>query len=325
MSFQSLCFLTVGFFVSSLLQAQELAKPFTKELTIITENDNYNFTLRDRYYTNGFFIRFNWLAKKENKSNTLKTIHRAEAGQMIFNSYYNRRSAEQVLTTMDRPYAGWLYASYGQTKIFSNQRVLKYDGMIGVVGPAALGKEVQTGYHRAIRLYKIYGWDYQLKNETGFNASIQYYHPLVKKKPGRQLALHAVGRAMLGNTFTNASAGLLLKIGRSNKEENNAYWSGSLGQQQEKSIHNTEAFFFLEPVFMAQAYNATVQGALFRSDKGLYVSPLNPFLYIIKGGAMISGQRAAFSITYTLKQKEAKSMIDKMEIFGAFAVSYRFR
>ena len=244
---------------------------------------------------------------------------------MIFNPYYNRRSVDTVLKTMDRPYAGWLYGSYGQTKIFGNDDVLQFDAVVGVVGPGALGKQIQTGYHQFINLYKIYGWDYQLLNEVGINASVQYYRSLMKKKSDQHFSLHAVGRAMLGNTFTNASAGVLLKAGNKEKEENTSYWSGRLGQSYEKSNHHTEAFVFLEPVLMAQAYNATVQGGLLRSNKGPYISPLNPFIYIVKTGAVISGRKAAFTITYTFKQNEAKSMIKKMEVFGAFGIALRFR
>ena len=311
--------------ITTFLHGQDTSSAYTKELSIITENDNYNLTLKDRYYSNGFFIRFNWLAKKAPNERVLKTIHRTEAGQMIFNPYYNRRSVDTVLKRMDRPYAGWLYASYGQTKIFNNRDVLQFDAVVGVVGPAALGKQIQTGYHKFIGLYNIYGWDYQLLNEVGINASVQYYRSLIKKNDDRHFSLHAVGRAMLGNTFTNASAGLLLKAGNKEREEHTSYWSGRLGQPHEKTMHRTEAFVFLEPVLMAQAYNATVQGGLLRSNKGPYVSPLNPFIYIIKTGAVISGRRAAFTITYTFKQKEATSMIKKMEVFGAFGIALRFR
>lgn len=313
----------VLFFTTAFLYGQDSSSPYSKELSIITENDNYNFTLKDRYYSNGFFIRFNWLAKQKLNERVLKTIHRTEAGQMIFNSYYNRRSSDTVRKTMDRPFAGWLYASYGQTKIFSNRDVLQFDAVFGVVGPAALGKQIQKAYHKFINLYNIYGWEYQLLNEVGINASVQYYRSLIKND--QHFSLHAVGKAMLGNTFTNASAGLLLKAGNKEREEHTSYWSGRLGEPHEKSNHHTEAFVFLEPVLMAQAYNATVQGGLFRSNKGPYVSPLNPFIYIIKTGAVISGRKASFTITYTFKQKEATSMIKKMEVFGAFGIALRFR
>lgn len=325
MSYKFFLFFPVAFFVCIWLHAQDSSRAYRKEISIITENDNYNFTLHDRYYSNGFFIRYNWLSKKQRAENVLKIINRVEAGQMIFNSYYNRRSVERVLQTMDRPYAGWLYGSLGQTKIFSNKDILKYDAIVGILGPAALGKQIQTGYHRLLMLYSIYGWEYQVKNEIGLNASVQYYRSLIKNKPGQPFAVHAVAKAMLGNTFTNASAGMLIKFGNTEQEENNSYWGGRLGQPKKTSIHKLEAFLFLEPTLMVQAYNATVQGGLLRSDKGLYVSELHPFNYVIKGGAVISGRQSGLSITYTLKQKEAKSMIDKMEVYGAFGVYYRFR
>lgn len=325
MSYKFFLFFPVAFFVCIWLHAQDSSRAYSKEISIITENDNYNFTLHDRYYSNGFFIRYNWLSKKQRAENILKVINRVEAGQMIFNSYYNRRSVERVLQTMDRPYAGWLYGSLGQTKIFSNKDILKYDAIVGILGPAALGKQIQTGYHRLLMLYNIYGWEYQVKNEIGLNASVQYYRSLIKNKPGQPFAVHAVAKAMLGNSFTNASAGMLIKFGNTEQEENNSYWGGRLGQPKKTSIHKLEAFLFLEPTLMLQAYNATVQGGLLRSDKGLYVSELHPFNYVIKGGAVISGRQSGLSITYTLKQKEAKSMIDKMEVYGAFGVYYRFR
>lgn len=304
--------------------AQKETAVVSKEISVITENDNYNFTEHDRYYTNGLFIRFNWLQKTNANNRIAKTINRAEAGQMIYNSYFNRHSNAEVLTTLDRPYAGWLYASFGKTKVYNNNDVLLYDATLGILGPAALGEQVQTGYHKLMRLYNVYGWDFQLKNEVCVNASIQYYHSLLNKDV-HNVSLHAVGKASLGNTFTNASAGLLLKFGRLKKETESTYWDGNLGATDNTLKNKCESVFFLEPLLTAQAYNSTVQGGMFREDKGYYVSPLHPLIYVIRGGAVISWKKTAFSIVYTVKQREARSMIDKAEVYGAFGLSFRFR
>lgn len=90
MSIKAIFIFCLFLFTSALLYAQD-SSVYNKELSIITENDNYNFTLKDRYYSNGFFIRFNWLSNNPANDRVLKTIHRTEAGQMIFNPYYNRR------------------------------------------------------------------------------------------------------------------------------------------------------------------------------------------------------------------------------------------
>ncbi|MEJ8817438.1 lipid A deacylase LpxR family protein [Lacibacter sp. H407] len=304
-------------------KAQDSTAVFTKELTFITENDNYNFTKQDRYYSNGIFLRYQWLGKQTASSKLAAKLHRIEAGHMIYNPHLNRRSLEQVLEQQDRPYAGWLYASYGQTNVLNDERVLQFDGAVGILGPAAKGKEVQTNYHNFIGLYKLYGWENQLLNEAGVNASLRFYQPLMEAR--KNMTLHATGKATLGNTFTNASAGVLLKVGKLEAEQYSAYWTSRLGQNKQQQRHQTEFIFFLEPTLMAQAYNATVQGGMFRKDKGNYTSELNPFIYLIKSGIILSNRQTSFSAYYHIKQREAKTMIDPFEVYGAFAFSIRFR
>lgn len=305
------------------VQAQDSNAVYTKEFTFITENDNYNFTKKDRYYSNGIFLRYQWLGKQGASSKLAAKLHRLEAGQMIFNPHLNRRSLEQVLEQQDRPYAGWLYASYGQTNVLKDERVLQFDGTVGILGPAAKGEEVQANYHKLIGLYKLYGWENQLHNEVGVNASLRYYQPLIASS--KTFSLHAAGKATLGNTFTNASAGVLLKLGKLEDEQYSAYWTGRLGQNKQQQRNQTEFIFFLEPMLMVQAYNATVQGGMFRKDKGNYTSELNPFIYLIRSGIILSNRQTSFSAYYHIKQREAKTMIDPFEVYGAFAFSIRFR
>lgn len=304
------------------LTAQKREAVLANEITVISENDNYNFSREDRYYTNGFFIKYSRLAQKKSSA-TNKIIRRFEAGQKIYNPYYNRRNITSVLATMDRPYTAWLYAGYGQTAMNSNGNVWLFDVNAGIVGPSALGKQIQTGYHRLISLYKIYGWEYQLKDEPGINASAGYYH-LLAKNDDQNVTLHAMGAAMLGNTFTNASVGFLLKAGKLENETNTAYWSGNLGSEPSKKFFPEEIIAFLEPVLTYQAYNATVQGGLFITDKGPFVAVLNPLHLVVKGGVMATYKKATYRIAYVVRQREAKSMISGAEVFGSFAISLRF-
>lgn len=319
-SFSFLIILFLSF--ADRLTAQKKETVLTNEITVISENDNYSFSREDRYYTNGLFIKYSRLAQK-NQLNTNKTIRRVEAGQKIYNPHFNRRNIASVLATMDRPYTAWLYAGYGQTTMNSNGNVWLFDLNAGILGQSALGRQIQTGYHRIISLYKIYGWEYQLKDEPGINVSAGYYY-LLAKNEDQNITFHAMGNAMLGNTFTNASVGFLLKAGQLEKETNTAYWSGNLGSEPSKKNFPEEIIVFLEPVLTYQAYNATVQGGLFIKDKGPYVAVLNPLHLVIKGGAMATYKKATFRIAYVVKQREAKSMINGAEVFGSFAISLRF-
>jgi lipid A 3-O-deacylase len=321
--FIKLYLIALVFISAALSVAAQKKEPIVKnEITVVSENDNYNFSKEDRYYTNGFFIKYNKLGKAD-ESKSVKIIHRFEAGQKIYNPHYNRRNVASVLATMDRPYTAWLYAGYGQTKVTTKGNVLLFDINAGILGPAALGKQIQTGYHRIISLYKIYGWEYQLNNEPGINAGIRYYHLLLKNED-QNITIHALTNAMLGNTFTNASAGVLIKAGQLEKEANTSYWGSNLGISQSEKFFPEEIIIFLEPVITYQAYNATVQGGLFIKDKGPFVAPLSPLQFVIKGGAMFTYKKATFNIAYILKQREAKSMLTPAEVFGSFAIGYRF-
>jgi lipid A 3-O-deacylase len=310
------------FFVLIIKAQKQNLKSFQQEITVITDNDNYDFELTDRYYSNGFIIQYN---KAVNKlSNTIdKKILRFEAAHKVYNPYINNQSLQLVVKNMDRPYAGWLYLSGGITQISKKQNVLLYGAAVGIMGPGARGRQIQNGWHKIIGIYETYGWEYQLQNEAGFNLSAEYYHSLVKAKPGKNISLHTLTRATLGNTFTNASAGFLLKTGWLNSENESGYWSGNLGASS-SSFKRNEFIFFLEPALQYQAYNATVQGGLFIKDKGPFTTGINPFVFQTKTGIMLSGNRMGLRWYYTFRTKEGSNM-KQGEHWGSIGATYRFK
>lgn len=314
-------FLLFTLLVLSITSASAQNKVFTKEVTVITDNDNYDFELTDRYYSNGFIIDYNWLSKKTSAT-VSKSINRIEFAHKVYNPIINNYSLDNVLMHMDRPYAGWLSGSYGATKIYNKQHVLQYNATVGIMGPGALGEQIQNGWHKLIGLYKVYGWNRQLKNEFGFNLSAEYYHSLIQSAPQKNISLHAVSKASLGNTFTNVAAGMLLKTGWLNTESESGYWSGNLGASS-KIFRMNEFIFFLEPVLQYQAYNATVQGGLFRSDKGVFTSGIVPLVFQTKTGVMFTGNRFGLRWYYTFRSKEATKM-KKGEHWGSIGATLRF-
>ena len=59
--FVILAFLTLP----GLWAASQQRRHFSKEITIITDNDNYLVQKRDGYYTNGFYLSFQHLPQKQ--------------------------------------------------------------------------------------------------------------------------------------------------------------------------------------------------------------------------------------------------------------------
>lgn len=71
----------------------------------------------------------------------------------------------------DRPWAAFLYGSIGMSTLTDNH-VDDLEVTLGIVGPLALGEQVQKAVHRHITGSPVpQGWDNQLENEPGLILS----------------------------------------------------------------------------------------------------------------------------------------------------------
>ncbi|MEO0816837.1 MAG: lipid A deacylase LpxR family protein [Pseudomonadota bacterium] len=114
----------------------------------------------------------------------------------------------------DRPYAGWL--SVSGTVVASDedtQDALQLN--LGIVGPSAAGKFVQTNWHELINGVEPEGWDSQLKDEPGIELIVQrlqlFDGPDLPFGLKTDYGLHIGGA--LGNVRTYAAAGGMARIG----------------------------------------------------------------------------------------------------------------
>jgi lipid A 3-O-deacylase len=307
--------------ISQLAISQRSYRSFTKEISGITDNDNYLIQKRDGYYTNGFYFSYQQLVKSKH-ARTQKAIMRYELGQMIFNPYkYSITDPEQ----MDRPFAGYLYVKATRSRFFSKGNNLQYGLAAGIMGPGSRAAQVQRSYHNFINIYEVLGWGYQLKNEFGLNLYGQYTHPLsAPPSRNRIIDLHAVARGNLGNTFTNATAGFLFRIGKMEKSSQSVLWNSRLHSETPQYNRKSEFFLFFQPEIMVQAYNATLQGGLFRDEKGPVTAPLQPIVYQQRIGLGYAQGRISIVVADVHRTKEAKSMRRK-ENYGSVQVSYRIK
>lgn len=116
----------------------------------------------------------------------------------------------------DRPYAGFLYASFG----IAADRGDRLDTIaidLGVVGPASQADEVQRLWHEAFGFTEPEGWEYQLENEPGVRLLYErkYRFGYDFNLPIFDLAVDAAPHfgLALGNVDTSAAAGLTVRVG----------------------------------------------------------------------------------------------------------------
>lgn len=120
----------------------------------------------------------------------------------------------EALIPDDRPYAGWLYVG-GSAGFTYGKSLHLFTANVGMVGPSAHGKEVQTEVHSAMRIQKPKGWKNQLHDEPTIQAFYQHRYRAWEFQRGGVTYLSAVPYwgTSLGNVRIDLSAGALALFG----------------------------------------------------------------------------------------------------------------
>jgi hypothetical protein len=201
--------------------------------TLQFENDRIADT--DRHYTTG--MRLGWVSDSKNPGaapqwarDTLDFIYRQvnsqvegriglALGQNIFTP---EDTAARNLLTDDRPYAGWLYGGISAHAeapgSFAGIALDTLDTVeldIGVVGPMALGEEVQNNFHDLIGVSRSNGWDHQLENEPGVMFLFERrWRPEPLRLGAIEADLIPHAGVSLGNVMTLANGGATVRLGQ---------------------------------------------------------------------------------------------------------------
>jgi lipid A 3-O-deacylase len=208
-------------------------------LSLYSENDKY-FAGTDRRYTNGLKISgltanlrsfesphlpgpVRWLAQRLSRF-----VQRDEVPKVGLSLGQNIYTPENTETTApqpgDRPYAAWLYTGVSfhnyrpSINAYGDRRIPRLDILeinLGVVGPWALGRQIQNGFHDLIGVEHAEGWDNQLKNEPGLNLIFERKWRFRTGDLESDWALEVIPHVgfCLGNVNTQANAGLEVRAG----------------------------------------------------------------------------------------------------------------
>jgi hypothetical protein len=346
-------FLSVILFLRPLALATDLATeetPRYKHLfnssafTLVTENDKY-FAGTDRHYTNGLKLSFLGTTRLNESPDFIRRVtkllptlqHDAsrqlyKAGVSLGQNIYTPGNTDTLTPDPnDRPYAGWLYTSLDlQAKSLDGKMLRMVEIAIGVVGPAALGRQAQNGFHDIIGVPHANGWDYQLKSEPGLILSWERRHRLLR------LALNAsedfstdfIGRygLSLGNIRTNIAGGFGARIGWRLPEDFGADLIRPSGGD-ETPASSTSIYFFGSTEVRAIARNIFLDGNTWRDspsvDKRPLVADLNAglvFRFPAHLGS-IRGLQLAYIQNYRTKEFYGQL---KRDVFGSISLTVLF-
>jgi lipid A 3-O-deacylase len=307
--------------------------------TVNVENDRIANT--DRHYSNGF--RLGWVSDAEDGSDIpilrdtlqllypLADVRNGRLGLELGHNIYTPSDTERrTLIQDDRPYAGWLYlsaslnAETGQG--FGEHYTETLDTMaleLGVVGPSALGRQVQNGFHKIINVASNKGWDNQLKDEPGINliGERKWRHRALKLSNFEFDAIPHLG-ATLGNVYTHANGGATVRFGQLLDTDYgpplirpNASGFGALNPSD-----GVAWYLFAGVDGRAVARNTFLDGNTFRDshsvDKKTLVGDFYTGIAIIYGSARIA-------FTHVMRSREFDQQPES-DRFGAISLSVHF-
>ncbi len=228
---------------------------------LVYENDFFAAT--DRYYTQG--LRLEVVAPGLRRLPVAPLLLRPKGmllrhGLVFEDDGYTASDLKRPgIIAGDHPYAGTkqLRAFVTATDPERGRRVVS--GLtLGIIGPAAGGKQIQTFLHRVTGNTIPQGWSNQIRNDLILNYDVGVSQRVARV--GRVMSLNADAGARLGTLNTSATVGATLMLGWLGSR------SGATGDASpalnQPSAPGPALYVYAKPAFSLSGFDATLQGGL---------------------------------------------------------------
>lgn len=295
------------------------------EAGFMSENDSFLGQGSDRYYTNGFFLYYRKAVDPSRFKNQklANLVLGLEFGQKIFNA---QSGAIPSAKYVDRPVAGYLYFSAYKNFLYKNETSIKLTGSLGIVGPASGGEVIQNFIHDTFGFYSLNSWPYQVQNDFQINLNAEVTKLLARSGLAD---LSLTGYTSLGNGFTGAGFGPLIRLGNFNPLYNSVSTQSTASYSHDLPLlHKREFFFYSKPAVHAVLYDATIQGSLFRSHPVANTEEVTltkePILWCNQLGLSYAGSRMIVNLGVTVESSDTKQATKDRHQWGSVGMMYRF-
>ena len=293
----------------------------------LLENDYFGSS--DSNYTNG--VRFGYLSAAGRGEELARGFLRASPGDVtrvgfaVGHSIFTPQDTEAFEPLPGHhPYAGWLYGEYSVLVEREDDVLDMLTVSAGVVGPAALGDEVQNNFHRLINGDRVNGWDNQLRNEPGLILSYERrWRPFFRvSRPGIGIDASPNAGVSVGNVLTQGNAGLTLRVGR-NLEGNYGpprIRPSLAGAGYFRGVNAASWYLFAGAEGRAVGRNIFLDGNTWRDSLSVEKRHL---VADVQTGAVIQIKSVQIAYTYVWRTKEFLNQGARHE-FGALSLSVKF-
>ncbi|WP_018630605.1 lipid A-modifier LpxR family protein [Niabella aurantiaca] len=304
------CLFRTAFLFSLIIFSIPVSAQTRHQVVIISENDGYISVNNDGYYTNGLKVSYQWRRTPANEKRREK-VNTFQVGQLIYTAQFAGEAR------LDRPITGYLYGDFHQSLFNKKQDLLKWGVGFGMIGPPALGKEMQERVHQVMQIYKPKNWDKQLRADWGLIADASWSPQLKKDRNAALLDVKPLLSVTAGNFFTHATLGSAFLLGRSNLNNATAFWDNHKGSTRA----NREYFIYVFPAVSFKAYDATVQGGMFKEGQEAIEGRLNPVFFHTRMGAMYAGNKLSFGAAAIYESKQSFTQASS-QWYGSLQVGF---
>lgn len=314
------------------LPSQAVAgSPKLGTLSFVLENDVFYDV--DRHYTNG--VDLIWVPGKDEPTPAWASAlagllpwfpkegdlrHGYAIGQSMFTPNDITRP-DPPLT--ERPYAGWLYGTLGVGRGSGNQLDLLALSL-GMVGPASLAEQTQKFVHRVIGSPQPQGWSTQIGDEPGIVLTYQrsWRGAVETRMGGVRMDLTPNIGAAVGNVFTYADAGVMLRAGERLPKDFGPprIQPGLLGSGEFSPAGGFDWYVFCGVEERVVARNIFLDGNTFEDSRR--VDKL-PWVSDMQYGFVLDWPAIRLSYTHVKRGREYRTQTGG-DTFGALTVSVKF-
>jgi hypothetical protein len=315
-------------------------------LTLEVENDLFaKLANTDRHYTNG--IKASWLsAPRDDLPEWLRTLSAPPVFGLFTDDAHITRTTHRIgvalsqamftpddtdataLITNDRPYAAWLHTTLSLESIRTNQIGEAWQDQwkldLGIVGPWALGRQVQNAWHTFINAEQANGWANQIRNEPGINLSFERaWRSKSFETPsifGMETDAIPFAVIALGNVQTYAGFGGTLRIGPNLPDDFGPprIQPDTGGSEWFQTSDGFDWYLFAGVEGRSVARDIFLDGNTFRASASIDKRPL---VADGKLGAVAVLGRARLSFTHDFRSKEFYGQ-PKIDQFGSIVLSF---
>lgn len=237
---------------------------------------------------------------------------------------------DRNLIKNDYPYVGLLAWSNVFTA-FNDRDLYSAQLLLGWVGPATLGKQIQTAIH-SVGGNHPHGWGNQINNEPIVNLYYTYQHKLWRQ-PHFDVASSMTGA--LGNYYTYGQSGLVARIGQLPQGFASMPDPPGRGIDYEATMtpdSHGDLYMTLAVRGTAVGYSTVRDGNAFRTDNDWTehnTLDVNPVVGQFIGGLHYVRPHwgmhfEVWATTATVKKRTLASDSDAYNNFGAARVEWRF-